>query len=52
MEWPAHLVQLPVCPECGDRVVAMLCQTNAKDGPTARAIEVVLLEAHRLMLHG
>lgn len=51
--WDEHpeLVQLPLCPECGERVVANLCQTNAKDETTARAIEDLMLAVHRLQLH-
>lgn len=52
MDWPENLVQLPVCPQCGNRVVATLCQTNASSPESARAIEALLLECHRLMLHG
>jgi hypothetical protein len=48
---PAPRYELPVCPDCGERVVASLCGTKPTGAESQQALNDILLAMHRKLAH-
>lgn len=43
--------ELPICPDCGERVVASLCGTKPPGVESKQALDEILLAMHRKLAH-